>query len=219
MAEVILFRPNFSKTGIKESRPPAGLLYVSAPLVKHGYEVAIIDQSVEDHWRERLLDELNAKTLGVGITCLTGHMISGGIKIAELVRQYSGCPVVWGGVHPSLEPDTTIASEHVDIIVSGEGEETALELVGALQENRALEDIDGIIFKKNGAIHRTRPRAMYDLNNLPPLPFHLVDFSKYYGNPALQEFFNFTKKSAVSIETSRDALTAVPTALLPTITG
>ena len=102
--QVILVRPAYGPldAGFRESRPPAGLLYVAAPLVQTGFSVAIIDQTVESKWKERLLCCLGENTLCIGITCLTGPMILNGIDIAKLVREHSKCPIVWGGVHPSL---------------------------------------------------------------------------------------------------------------------
>ncbi|MCU0284999.1 MAG: B12-binding domain-containing radical SAM protein [Acidobacteria bacterium] len=208
MAEVILIRPGFTR-GLqfsdytKESRPPAGLLYLAAPLVQNGFEVAIIDQTVERNWKNRLQEEINDKTLCIGITCLTGYMILNSIETVKFVRQYTQCPVVWGGVHPSLEVDTTITSEYVDIIAQGEGEETLLELATALKNKQDIGNIHGLIYKKNGMVYKNESRAPYDLNKLPALPFHLVDFNNYKGHYGLSRYFRFQAPVAVSLETSR----------------
>ena len=61
--EVVLIRPGYAPPvefrGVtSESRLPTGLLYLAAPLVARGIGVAIIDQSVERNWEERLLREV-----------------------------------------------------------------------------------------------------------------------------------------------------------------
>ncbi|MFZ2656381.1 MAG: radical SAM protein [Victivallales bacterium] len=203
--EIILIRPAYGPldAGFRESRPPAGLLYISAPLVQAGVSVAIIDQTVESNWKERLLSCIGDNTLCVGITCLTGPMILNGINIAKLVREHSKCPIVWGGVHPSLEIETTLKSEYVDIIVRGEGEETFIELVTALKRNEPYSQIDGVAYKKDNQLVVNPERKPYDLNRLPPIPFELCDISLYRGNPTLKKFFRFRGDTAVSIETSR----------------
>ncbi len=203
MAEIILIRPQFSKDNWRESRPPAGLLYIAATLIRKKYNVIIIDQSVEDDWESRLINALDENTLFVGITCLTGYMIINGIKIAKITSKYSQCPIVWGGVHPTLEPDSTIASEYVDIIVVGEGEETAVELANALKFEEELKNVDGIIYKSFGKIVKNKHRAIYNLNELPPLPLHLVRLELYRNHPGLNTFFNFKNPLALSIESSR----------------
>jgi len=208
MSEVILIRPAFLK-GLKfsdysrESRPPSGLLYVAAPLVQHGFDVVIIDQSAEKNWKEILLSEITDKTLCIGITCLTGYMIINAIDIVKLVRNHSRCPIVWGGTHPTLDVDTTINSEYSDIIVNGEGEETFLELVNALKNKESYENIKGITYKKEGKIYKNSPREQYNLNDLPPLPLHLVTMDNYKGHSGLSLFFRFKNPIALSIETSR----------------
>ena len=207
MAQIVLVRPKRESpdsVATKEIRPPAGLIYVAAPLVQNGFDVVIIDQTVHDDWEERLLHSLNNKTLCVGITALTGYMIINGIEVSKLVRKYSNCPIVWGGVHVSIEQDTSIVSKYIDIIVVGEGEETFLELVNAFKEKESIENVNGIVYQRNGKVYKTGSRKPYDLNNLPHLPFHLVDFNIYSDQWMLNNFFRFTNSSkAVAIETSR----------------
>ena len=171
MSKVVLIRPHVLplKTNRSASRPPTGLLYIAAPLVQHGIDVEIIDQGVEMNWEEKIRDVLKGEILCVGITCLTGYMILNGIEIAKIVRKHSKCPIVWGGVHPSVEPSTTIDSKYVDIIVLGDGEETMLELAKALKYGTDLKDVNGIIYKINGRIFQNPERKPYDLNNLPAL--------------------------------------------------
>jgi radical SAM superfamily enzyme YgiQ (UPF0313 family) len=179
------------------------LVYLAAPLVQAGLEVVILDQSMDRHWEEKLLGALNQQTICVGITALTSPMITNGIGIARMVRQRASCPIVWGGVHASLEPDTTIRSEHVDVVVTGEGEETFAELVQSLRAKRPLASVNGILYKEGNTVCRTAPRAPYDLNRLPRLPFQLANLELYRGHPVLCSFFNFRSPLGISLETSR----------------
>jgi len=204
-SEIVLIRPAFGPldAGYRESRPPAGLLYIAAPLVQAGFSVAVIDQTVESNWKERLLSSLGENTLCVGITCLTGPMIVNGINISKLVREHSKCLIVWGGVHPSLEIETTLQSEFIDIIVRGEGEETFIELVTALKRNETYWQIEGIAYRRDNKPVINPERKPYDLNKLPTIPFELCDINLYKGTLALKKFFRFRGDTAVSIETSR----------------
>ena len=61
----------------------------------------------------------------------------------------------------------------VDFIISGEGEDTLVNLVNALEEKTDIADCPGLFFKNNGRLINTgsnRPIA-----NLDSLPF--LDFS------------------------------------------
>jgi radical SAM superfamily enzyme YgiQ (UPF0313 family) len=76
--------------------------------------------------------------------------------------------VVVGGPHPTTEPIEYLASSSIDYVVVGEGEQTFLELVRAIESKRSnLETIEGICFKQNGQIVSTKPRQrIEDITNL-----------------------------------------------------
>src|SRR3989344_4801061 len=105
MSEVILIFPRLESE--KAMLLPIAVLTIAAPLVKNGFSVKIIDQRVDKNWRETLLKELKQKPLIVGISALTGKQIKYGLEAVKIVKENSGTPVVWGGVHSSLLPKQT----------------------------------------------------------------------------------------------------------------
>jgi len=118
-----------------------------------------------------------------GITALTGYQITEGLVVSKMVKErYPDLPIVWGGWHPSLEPEGTLASDYVDIVVRGQGERTFYELVKLLQEGKDLASLAGISFKKDNKIIHNPHRELEDLNNFPPTPYHLIDVEKVLSN-------------------------------------
>ena len=85
----------------------------------------------------------------------------------------------WGGTHASLLPAQTLENENIDIVVQGEGEETFVELVQALDGKQPLSNVKGIWYKDNGRIKGTGTRPFIDLNKQPPLPYQLIDLTKF----------------------------------------
>jgi len=158
---------------------PLNLLAISAPLVKSGYRVKIIDQRAEPGWEGILLEELKQGPVCVGINCMGTHLISSALEASRIVKKNSDIPVVWGGQHPTILPEQTVWNEHIDIVVKGDGEETFLELVNAISNGSPFDKIKGIYYKQGGSIRANLPRAPFDLNNSSPLPYHLVDMKKY----------------------------------------
>ena len=80
--------------------------------------------------------------------------------------------MIWGGIHPTVSPDTSIM--HCDIVCLGEGEETMLEIAKAVRNNEPLHDILGIWIKtKNGAIIKNDIRPLEQ--NLDKYPFQDYD--------------------------------------------
>jgi len=181
MRNVILVNPlhRFGKGVFNDPALPLSLLTVASPLDKAGYSVKIIDQQVQPQWRKPLLVELKKGALCVGITCMTGPQIRYALAISKIVKKNSSIPVVWGGTHSSLLPAQTLEDENIDIVVQGEGEETFLELVGALKNKTSLGAVKGIWYRQNGQIKQNPARPFIDLNRQPPLSYHLIDINKY----------------------------------------
>lgn len=172
--------------------PAMGLLTISVFLEKK-YEIAFIDQSFDD-WKERLQDALDKKPVFVATGFMTGTQIKHALDICRFVKEKSDRIIVVGGTHPSLLPEQTVKNELIDIVVIGEGEKTIVEIADALSSSKPLLEIKGIAFKKNKKIIMTQKKEYLDLEELPPLPYHLIE--NYFEYP-------YIKKYGIIIETSR----------------
>ena len=76
--------------------------------------------------------------------------------------------VIIGGVHPSLTGRDVFKNAAIDISVRGEGEDTIIELLNAIESLRSLEGIKGIIYRKNDLLIENLPREyIKDLDSLP----------------------------------------------------
>ena len=72
--------------------------------------------------------------------------------MADLTRRLSraipGAIIVYGGVFPTYHWRDVLAAEpQVDVIVRGEGEDTAVKLMAALEEGRPLDTVAGLAFR------------------------------------------------------------------------
>ena len=191
---ILLVYPRFLKGWQAQPRlaTPLGLLSVATPVSLSGYEVKIIDQRTEPDWRSMLIKEIEKNPICIGVSSMTGPQLQFALEISRIAKEYGNAPVVWGGVHPSLLPEQTLKNKNIDIVVQGEGEETFLELVQALENGKPLGSVKGIWYKENGGIKHSGVRPFVDLNRLPPLSYDLIDMKKYsriiFGIPH-QNFF------------------------------
>src|ERR1700689_2251519 len=136
--KVVFFFPAFSS---QEATAPLGILAVSTPLLRAGYEVCIVDSTITPNFRKRVLEELD-DALCLAISLVTGPMIMETVLIArEAKRLYPDKPVILGGWHPSLLPGQTLAAEYVDVVVIGQGEQAFLDVVRHIEAGESLHGI------------------------------------------------------------------------------
>src|SRR5271165_5815660 len=133
--KVVFFFPAFSS---QEATAPLGILAVSTPLLRAGYEVKIIDSTITPQFQRRVIEELR-DALCLCVSLVTGPMIRETVQVArEVKRLYPDLPVVLGGWHPSLLPDQTLAAAYVDVVVIGQGEESFLEVVQRIEARESF---------------------------------------------------------------------------------
>ena len=175
---IVLFSPS-PYPGSRYYGLPLSLLSVSALPHSKGYPIRIVAWDVDEDPERQVLEACEGALL-FGVTSLTGGMIANGLEMCAKVRErYPDLPIVWGGTHPSIAPESTIKHPLVDIVVAGQGEATFMELIEALEEGRGLDGITGLYFKRDGRVVSTGPRPTIDIDTLPPLPFEIVDVERY----------------------------------------
>jgi len=180
MKEIILIQPKAGTLDLLGARLPLGLLSIAAAPFQKGYHITIIDQRVDMHWQQTLRSALEKDPICVGITCMTGKQILHALEAAKIVREKCDTPLVWGGVHTTIMPDQSLENPYVDIVVIREGDLIFIELVEALEQNMPLDGIKGIYYKQNGKVVKNPERDFIkNLDELPDLPYDLVDVSAY----------------------------------------
>lgn len=101
-------------------------------------------------------------------------------RVYRLAEFYSKVAIIIaGGDHVTHLPEEALENG-VEIVVRGEGELAVIEIIRAIRENRGLEKVAGICWKKNGKIIYNEPEKLEikDLNILPKPDFGLVRWPK-----------------------------------------
>jgi len=106
--------------------------------------------------------ELNADI--VGISVYSGFLQSA-VRITEELRRTKKFFIIWGGIHPTIDPESSI--KYADIICRGEGEEAILDLVKAIQGNKPIENIDNLWIKRNEMVFKNPVKLKEDLDEIP----------------------------------------------------
>ena len=182
MADVVLVHPKVLNIKSRLVPLPLNLLSISSLLDEEGYKIKIIDQRIKSGWKElkkKLMKELKSEPICVGITSMTGLQILNGLEISKIVKENSNVPVVWGGTFPTIMPEITIENENIDIVCEGEGEITFYEVVKRLEGKKSLSEVRGIWYKEKKKINRNKKRSFLDLNNIPNIPYHIINLNDY----------------------------------------
>lgn len=152
--------------------PPLGVMSIATVLEMHGYNVEIIDQSIDFVSTEFIVDKINKlKPLYVGVSCYTEN-INECLNLCKYLKRKTNVKIVIGGPHPTLCAEECIKSRAIDFLVIAEGEASNLEIAEALRTKEKLihiSDIKGILYNDIDRKHiKTEKRD--NINNLDLLP-------------------------------------------------
>ena len=165
-------------------QPPLGLALIGAELEKAGYTVTLLDANAAQLTPEEI-PSLVAGVDVIGLTAMT-PTISTALKIALLIKKArADIKIIMGGAHATMLPAETMASgPEIDVIVRGEGDETIVELMKALEANKTLESVAGIAYRGEGRVKFTAERpCLADMDALPFPAYHLLPWKSYQPHP------------------------------------
>jgi anaerobic magnesium-protoporphyrin IX monomethyl ester cyclase len=115
--------------------------------------------------------ELFAKTISdlnpdlVGFSVMSPHVPI--VKdLNAIVRKNSNAKIIWGGVHPTIDPEQCI--EEADIVCVGEGEGAISDLVERMRDGEDYSDIQNLwVRNSNGTVKNPGRLLIQDLDALP----------------------------------------------------
>ncbi len=154
-----------------------GLRYLSAYLKSMGHAVELLlmgsrcDTTRPDYAPAVVADFLACvRTCDlVGVSLLTNNFHRAAFLTGEIRRAGIRVPILWGGTHPTVAPEESLAL--ADAVCIGEGEEPLLQLVERMDAGHDPAGIAGFWFAAGGAFGN----AAEIRNPLPPLAADLDD--------------------------------------------
>lgn len=190
-----------NKNGLTALRPslPLGLAYIAAVLRDDGHDVGVIDalglapeQMIADGdiWRlgltpEEIIEQIPEDVQAIGITSMWSYSWP---IVRELIQKvkaaFPAVPLVCGGEHFTAVPEHSMAEAPIDVIVLGEGEETAIALFRALEMGMDKSVIPGICYRdEQGAVHKNERRdRIRNVDEIPWPAWELFDVEAYSEN-------------------------------------
>lgn len=168
-----------------------GLRSISAVLKAQGHHVRMIFLSIKrpsgsstDYQQaltEQFVDKVSESDL-IGIGLMTNSYYQARALTEAIHNANIKAPVIWGGVHPTVAPDSCI--DIADMVCVGEGEWPMADLARAIEQGRDYTGIENLWIRRNGKIIKNEVRALFEnLDELPPPDYEIDNdhFVAYKG--------------------------------------
>lgn len=187
MKQILLFNPRSANS---KPRIPNSILSVAAS-IEGKYEYVIVDGNMEDDPLPKIRRLLESKKFGYfGCTVMPGPQLKQAIPASKMVRiLFPEIKIIWGGYFPSNQPQTVLDSGFVDVVINGMGDKCFPQVLDALENNTPLDEIHNIIFKRRGELIKTKKDEIYEMDELPSLPYEKLNsfypLQRYLGKTYL----------------------------------
>jgi anaerobic magnesium-protoporphyrin IX monomethyl ester cyclase len=134
---------------------------------------------ISDHIERQA--EGNDPVRAVAMTVMPGPQLVSAVPLAKAVKEkFPHIPMIWGGNFGSLYTDAVLNAPYVDWVVRGQGEDTFLQLLEAIDGKRDPKTIAGLAFRQEDGSHWIGPERLWKgPGELPAPPYHKIDVGTY----------------------------------------
>ncbi len=203
--KVCLVRPSTITTAGavgEDAAPPLGIAYLAAALVQAGHAVTVVDALGEALHRysrvaelptglrhgltdDEIVDRIPADTDVIGVSIMfslewpfTRELLHG------IRRAFPSAAIVAGGEHITALPESSLsACVAIDYCVLGEGEQTLVDLLEAIEHGCDIAKVNGLCARIDGAPMRTVSRQrLRQLDGIPRPAWDLVPIESYLSH-------------------------------------
>ncbi|NLK21318.1 MAG: B12-binding domain-containing radical SAM protein [Epulopiscium sp.] len=150
---------------------------IKAYCTSHKDDIKIAEYTI-NHQEDYILREIYKLRPDIlGFSCYIWNIEKTMDLIKSIKRILPAVTIILGGPEVSYDGIVQMKNhKEIDIIVYGEGEKTFNELIGYFtNKGKSLDEIDGIIYRLDGEIVKTKKRKSVSLDELP---FVYKDFDK-----------------------------------------
>jgi anaerobic magnesium-protoporphyrin IX monomethyl ester cyclase len=154
--------------------PPLGILSLASYLQVNtkSVDIRVIDCQAEKFGWKELESQIESYQPDVvapsGLGTCNAYSVARTVELAKKVSP-STTTIVGGQHFTALAHESLQIYPDIDIIVRGEGEQTLVEIIKALQGDKSLFNAKGLSFRHNDQIFHTGERPL--IKNLDMLPF------------------------------------------------
>lgn len=158
---------------------PLSLTYIAAIMREEGYEVRLIDCIAEKINKQNLLEIVKKFLPNLVVLNTAFPSIKGDMDMAELIKKHDpNIKIIAIGMFPTILEDKCMNTfNQIDFGVVGEPEWVVKNLVNSLDEKKPIENIKGLLHRKDGKVYKNEPQD-FKLNDVEKLPIPARDLLK-----------------------------------------
>lgn len=161
--------------------PPLNFLHLSAYLRENGHTPFIFDRVIDTVTSEVIDTHIrNQQIKIVGFGCMTCEFPDAVAEAKRLKEKFPDILVVFGGPHPSADPEECLKTGVVDFVIVGEGEIALTQLLNHLEQGLPTDQIQGLWTMDEGLVLASNPAPTPEIDSLPFPAYDMLDLSAYY---------------------------------------
>ncbi len=131
-------------------------------------EIVFLPRRLGEIYSEKTLaqiGEIAAPADLIGVSLMTDDF-ENAVRITERLKSRCKAPILWGGLHATIEPDACL--EHADMVCVGEGEDAIVDLASKMRSGEDYGNVAGIWHRNGSSITKNPLRPLIsDLDRLP----------------------------------------------------
>jgi radical SAM superfamily enzyme YgiQ (UPF0313 family) len=138
---------------------PLALAHLNAALRQAGHHTFWLDSLTDADRFEAILDAAHPDFVGISLRNIDDVLIRKQetffddlALLCARIRQHTKSPIILGGSGFSLFPERLLALAGADFGICGEGEDSLVSLITALESGSGYSGIPGLVFRQNGNI-------------------------------------------------------------------
>ena len=177
----------YAKSRGRVQRHPDWMLIAAAVLERAGNQVKFLDAAALNLNTDQVKTAIKNFRPDMTVIHTTTPSIYSDIDFAGLAKEVSHTLTVLIGTHATAMPEEVLhtGETKTDVIARGEYDYTLRDIASG----RALEEVEGISYKRNGdVIHNPDRDPIDDVNELPFPAWHHVDIRDYHDAGKLYPF-------------------------------